>query len=129
MSEIQEAVNEIINEIIEYLEKQGGKVQTLTENDRTVIKLESPLELTSEQYNEKLYRFLNDLGFYASNTAEDQTNSYWGYKSWIGVDVYRSYSTGTEVVIYYTKVLTKGETTYFVKKVEIITSEAEGEEE
>lgn len=123
MSVTKEVIEEIINEITEYLENQGGKVQTIAEDDRTVIKLENPLELSAEQYNEEMYNFLNNLGFYASNTAEDQVNDYWGYKSWIGVDVYRSYSAGTELVIYYTKVWTKGETTYYVKKIEMIPPE------
>jgi len=95
----------------------GQPIETEDNTTLVEIKFREPIELTKEQYD-ALYDFLKDLGFYSMNGAENKVNDFIGYKSWVGSEEFEN-DDGDKVFVYYTKVSTGGETTYFIKKIEV----------
>ncbi|AME30095.1 hypothetical protein AZ270_gp72 [Acidianus tailed spindle virus] len=114
---------EVIQTIKEFFNSKNAEFNVgqpqKTENNTIsiVVDFKEPIELTEEEYDD-LYDFLDNLGFYPINGAENQVNNYIGYKSWVGVDEFEN-DDGDEVIVYYTKVCTGGKTTFFIKKIEV----------
>jgi len=93
-----------------------------TEDNTTLveIKFREPIELTEKEYD-KLSDLLRYLGFLPSDTWENRVIDSLGYRSYKGVDEFKNYRNDDQVRIYYTKVSTGDETTYYVNKIEFET--------
>ncbi|AIZ11377.1 hypothetical protein AVU39_gp43 [Sulfolobus monocaudavirus SMV2] len=114
--------NEIVEEILEFLNKKGAKFdidQFETENKTLKLEVEfpKPIILTETEYD-MLYDLLKSLGFYPVNGAENKINEYVGYKNYTGIEEFEN-DAGDKIWLEYNKVSVGGETTYFVKNVEV----------
>ena len=81
------------------------------------VKFGEPIELSEGEYD-KLYNFLESLGFLHSDTWENRVIYSYGYRSYKGVDEFKD-RNDDQVRIYYTKVSAGDETTYFIDKIEV----------
>jgi hypothetical protein len=109
---------EIVNEIKRFFSLKKGDVEIERSWTEVVVKFKEDIELTEEGY-ERLHDFLKNLGFLPSDIWENAVIEAWGYRSWISADVFKNYKNGIELNVYYTKVWTKGETRYFVNRIDI----------
>lgn len=120
-------MEELMEKIKEFLDGKNAEYNIgqpeETVNDTTIveIKLGKPIELTENEY-EKLGDLLRFLGFRPTDIWENRVNDSLNYRSYKGVDEFLD-KNNDQVRIYYTKVSTGDETTYFVNKIEFETEE------
>jgi len=124
MKERSEKVREeLIQEIKEFFNTKNAEFEVgqpeKTENNTllVIINFKEPIELTEDEYQE-LNDLLRNLGFYAMNGAENQVNDFIDYKSWVGEDEFEN-EDNHEVLVYYTKIKTRGKTKFFIEKIEV----------
>ena len=113
---------EIVKEIKRFFSLKRGDVKIERSWSEIVVKFKEDVELTEEGY-ERLYEFLKSLGFLPSDIWESAVIEAWGYRSWASVDVFKNYRNNIELSVYYTRVWAKGETRYFVNKIDIEETE------
>jgi hypothetical protein len=116
-------MQEVIEKIKEFLVEKnaefniGQPEETVNDTTLVEVKFGEPIELTEEEYD-KLCNFLKSLGFLPSDTWENQVIYSYGYRSYKVVDEFTD-KNDDQVRLYYTKVSTRDETRYFIKKIEI----------
>ncbi|ALG96990.1 hypothetical protein [Sulfolobus monocaudavirus SMV3] len=120
-------MEELMEKIKEFLDGKnaeyniGQPEETVNDTTLVEIKLGKPIELTENEY-EKLSDLLRFLGFRPTDIWENRVNDSLNYRSYKGVDEFLD-KNNDQVRIYYTKVSTGDETTYFVNKIEFETEE------
>jgi len=116
-------MEDLIEKIKEFLNARNAKFNVgqpeETVNGTTLVEVEfgEPIELSEGEYD-KLYNFLESLGFLPSDIWENRVINSYGYRSYKGVDEFKD-KNDDQVRIYYTKVSTGDETTYFIDKIEV----------
>ena len=116
-------MEDLIEKIKEFLNARNAKFnvgqpeETVNGTTLVEVKFGEPIELTEGEYDE-LYNFLKSLGFLPSDTWENRVIDSYGYRSYKGVDEFED-ENDDQVRIYYTKVSTGDETTYFIDKIEV----------
>jgi len=118
-------MEELIEKIKEFLDSKNAEFSVgepeETVNDTTLVEIKfgKPIELTEKEY-EKLDELLRFLGFLPADTWDNRVNYSYSSRSYKGVDEFKN-RNDDQVRIYYTKVSTGDETTYFVDKIEFET--------
>jgi hypothetical protein len=116
-------MQEVIEKIKEFLNARNAKFnvgqpeETVNGTTLVEVKFGQPIELTEGEYD-KLCNFLESLGFLPSDNWGNRVINSYGYRSYKGVDEFRD-KNDDQVRLYYTKVSTGDETTYFINKIEV----------
>jgi len=79
------------------------------------IKFKEPIELTEQEYNE-LRRLLKRLHFSPIDTWENNLDYSYTRRSYVGVDEYQN-NKDDDLRLFYTKVMTRDKTLYFIDKI------------
>lgn len=119
---------EIVNKIVEYFEsKYDVKGEIEEENNSVDIRFRDAVEMSKEEYEEELYRFLRGLGFSPTDDWEYPILQARTYFSFTGSEQLKNHEETLQILTYYTKVSDKKGTSYFVSK--IVIEEVNHEEE
>ena len=116
-------MEDLIEKIKEFLNARNAKFnvgqpeETVNGTTLVEVKFGEPIELSEGEYD-KLYNLLESLGFLPSDIWENRVINSYGYRSYKGVDEFED-ENDDQVRIYYTKVSTGDETTYFIDKIEV----------
>jgi len=116
-------MEDLIEKIKEFLNARNAKFnvgqpeETVNGTTLVEVKFGEPIELSEGEYD-KLYNLLESLGFLPSDIWENRVINSYGYRSYKGVDEFKD-RNDDQVRIYYTKVSTGDETTYFIDKIEV----------